>query len=314
MAELQSVNQIFEHVAKPTKNTQVWWQALTGWSQVEADAKRRAVVSRLRERWPANSKLNDKKLAVRQWLAPLVASFNENHWPADVPPNERRDRQVGYYTSWALYLNRTYDVPAPIPFTSPAVKTPSYSFVQSAPVTPLVVKQADIVAKRSSGGWSETTSSSDAPLTDFKSERTATEPASTSKHELSYFDWDDIEVKIDAVTLCLGTVWLPMLDLKPEPKRQPCHWADFRIAALYDQFSADTKYTVSTATHEFVYTANEEDFSFFRDGAYKVVLRRFLQQAAFSNVLRLRIQRRSIQDNSKSQTATVAHIGIDEFR
>lgn len=283
-----------DHGTKSTKNTQSWWQALTGWPADEFAARRKAVMRRLREKWPANSKLNNKKLEVRQWLFPLIASFNDSTWPTDAPPHERFDRQLSHYTSWALYLNRTFDVPAATLVTPPAVKVPSYSFVHSDSVTPVRTRHASANTIQPSDYWSPSTDESETRSAELKSEQPFTESASETKPGLQAFKWDNMEVKIDALAFGLGVVWLPMIDLKPEPKTRSCHWADFQLGELYKQFSADTGYSIKPETHEFVYVSDQEDFPFFREGAYKVALRRFLQSAAVSHVMALRVQLRTI--------------------
>lgn len=80
-------------------------------------------------------------------------------------------------------------------------------------------------------------------------------------------------MKIDADVLNLGPVWLPMIDLKPLSQGQHCHWKDFELHKLNSLFSHETVFKIQSNSHEYVYLGHAGRFTFYRPGAYKVMLK-----------------------------------------
>lgn len=69
------------HVEKPTRNTKAWWQDLTKWTDDEFEERRKAIITRIREKWPEESMLSgrNQKHEVRQWLQPLASTFDDSN-------------------------------------------------------------------------------------------------------------------------------------------------------------------------------------------------------------------------------------------
>ncbi|KAK5095193.1 hypothetical protein LTR70_003649 [Exophiala xenobiotica] len=278
-------------VLKYTKNTQAWWQLRTGWSEQEYVNRRAAVIRKVRERWSDPDMLNGHGSGPRQevsnLLRPLVASFDDSSWSDATTSGERFEKRMEEYTSWAFYLNRHFKLDEN-PSVTLSVVPPYQPVTHHSRASPDT--QTSLI-RRDSVYWSETTSD-EAPHAAAPS--TAELVHRSKSTNQSYFDWDDIEVKIDADVLDLGTVWLPMIDLKPFSQGQNCHWKDFEFHKLNSQFSHETGFKIDLNSHEYVYPGRAGRFTFHRPGAYKVMLKRFSQDAARrDNILRLSIQPRT---------------------
>ena len=313
MTDLPARPEKVEYGTKATRNTRKWWQNMTGWSDELFEARRNAVMIKIREKWPDEKGLNGRdgdgfqqKQQVRSCLRPLVQAANESHWPISATDADRLEKQLQHYVSWALYLNRSFNL-SPLPT---AAHVPSYTIIQSdQPVLP-DAKPRSALASRHIDNWSPTTSDDETEpvVSKLKStSRTVESQSATTLRIQQDFDWDNVEIKIDASKLGLGTVWLPMFDLKPT-KNRICHWADFELNGLYELFAQDTGHAADSSLYEFVYTAGAEDFPFYRQGAFKVVLRRFSQSSITDHILSLHMRHRTPQEGSAAHAETVSQV------
>ncbi|KAK5950495.1 hypothetical protein OHC33_008438 [Knufia fluminis] len=302
-------------VPKFTKNTQAWWQLKTKWSEQEYINRRAAVIRKIRERWPDSNMLNGHGSKPRQeasdLLRPLVAAFDDSSWSDPSTSGQKFEKRLEMYTSWAFYLNRHFKLDESAPVTTlPTI--PPYQPIQndSKDSKVLPVTRVDPI-RHEPEYWSETTSDEIVQ----RAESTTVEPLPKSEVKpQADTDWDDIEVQIDANALDLGTVWLPMIDLKPVLRGQPCHWEDFELHELYNQFSQETGLKVDPTKHEFVYLSRGTKFVFYKPGAYKVMLKRFSQAASGQhNVLRLLIQPRSSYNLTPSTHRTTPALRGKKF-
>lgn len=309
MADSASAIDKGDYGSKKTKNTKVWWQAKTGWSADEFDRRRNAIIARIRERWPEEKTLSGRdgtggqqKNEVKEWLRPLVVSFNDTNWPYGATDQNRIERQLQYYVSWALYLNRTFHFP---PGSS---LQPSNSVLSTDQPTSQLNRSRLALAAQKSGYWSESPSDNETTKLDIEPESKNSSKimgpllASRTASSIPSFDWDDVEVRVDAHELGLGEIWLPMIDLKTTPKHSPSHWADFSLAKLYKHLSAETGVAIDPDKHRFVCLNSAEPFEFYREGAYRIMLKRFSQTPHPDKVLFLRIMRQGSQQSLATTT------------
>ncbi|KAK5938713.1 hypothetical protein PMZ80_008905 [Knufia obscura] len=145
-------------------------------------------------------------------------------------------------------------------------------------------------------------------LTDDTEE--ATVKTETASHSTAYqapsrpenhtnFDWDDIEVHIDATALGeRRTLILPMSDLKPRT-RGTCEWSKFSLNTLHHQIETEMGSTFDVTKYELVWYDGSEDFALDKPGRYKIMLKHFSQSLyGRANVLRLSVQARSTPDDA----------------
>lgn len=296
--------------SKFTRNTKVWWQDKTGWTDDEYAYRRNAVYNKIRERWPEEKSLNGRdgngalvKQEIRDWLRPLIISFNDQNWPPGAT-RDRVERQLQPYISWALYLNRhppTLNMPTIATSTHAAnmvsqVKTtptlPSYSFVTPSQLTTSDSRSIDPMNTIQGDYWSQTSSDEDEPApikTPYQSRKS--QSVVTQSPSTIGFDWDDIEVVIDASCIKQDHIWIPMYDLKPAPKHSPAHWADFRMMNFFRKVSSELNIEIDQENYQFVYQNQPGNFTFRREGAYHIALKRFSQMSPADQVLRLRLER-----------------------
>lgn len=279
-------------VPKYTKNTQAWWQKRTGWGEPEFIYRRAAVIRKLRERWPEKEMLNGHSLGPRReasdLLRPLVASWDDSSWSDPGIAGEALEKRLEQYTSWAFYLNNHFKLDENAP---PALSTNlQYSTLNEE--AKAARNDHAVPSRHGSEYWSETTS--DEIRRRAESSTTNLVPKQEGASDPgSHCQWDDVGLQVDAKALGVGTVWLPMLDLKPFQRGQPAHWQDFESAKLYDVVSQEIGVRISASEHEFVYLSDAGSLHFSGPGGYKVMLKRF-SQATFSpgNVLQLSVQPR----------------------
>lgn len=110
---------------------------------------------------------------------------------------------------------------------------------------------------------------------------------------LTEFNWDDIEVHIDAASLGeTRTLILLMSDLKPRT-RGTCGWNEFKLATLHHQIDTETATAFDVTRYKLIWDDGTEDFALDKPGRYKVVLKRFSERIPGNeNVLHLRVQAR----------------------
>lgn len=318
MAETTPAKVSTEPDSKYTKNTKLWWQAKTGWSDDEYAYRRNAVYNKIREKWPEEKLLNGRdgngtrvKQDIRDWLRPLVISFNDHNWPYGATL-DRVERQLQPYVSWALYLNRhppTLNMPTIATSATAATvantantaastpSLPSYSFVTPDQHNVSASKSRVSINTAPTDYWSETSSEDESTAPPIgprhptgsirKSESVVTQSPSTAGH----FDWDNVEVQIDVRIFDQDYVWLPMYDLKPAPKHLLSHWADFRLLDLYNQLSTELSVDIDQNKYQFAYLNQPGCFPFRREGAYRIALKRFAQMGAADQILRLRLEK-----------------------
>lgn len=292
-----------DYGSKKTKNTKAWWQAKADWSSDEYEQRRQAIIARIRDKWPEEKMLNGRdgsrgqqKREVREWLRPLVITFNDTNWPYGATTENRIERQLQYYVSWALYLNRTFHY-SPTPATAP-----SHSILTSDQVDSRSPQSRLSMAGQTSTYWSDSSSDNETERLEVKSSSReslkppVSRPVSIKREQdQPLFSWDNVELRIDATELNMGEVWLPMIDLKPGNKHAFCHWADFNLASLYTSLSAEAGVIISPNTHKFVYLNSAKPFEFYREGAYRIILKRFSQAFQPDDILQFQILRHTPQ-------------------
>ena len=319
------------------KNSKRYWITLTGWSNDIYEYRKKAVLARVRDKWPTKASLNARagdgrgtlvNQELRDWLRPLVITFNDTNWPDyAATPQSRLREQVNCYKSWALHLNAGStstssatealsrpstivnvtplhaNVP-PIPLVSPVHQNTSP--LQSGDIVhhdpTASISQSPVVRAPSVNYWSE--SSSDDKEGQYATSHVRSNTVTTETPLASNrFNWDDVEVRIEAGELSFDTIWVPMHDLKPSPKHAPCHWADFSLKQLYKQLSLEMDLRIEPHSYQFVYLSQPGQFKFFREGAYRIALKRFSQMADSSNkALHLKVERRNNRTDSANMS------------
>lgn len=120
-------------------------------------------------------------------------------------------------------------------------------------------------------------------------------PRSTAQHVLSSesnFNWDVVEVSIDAEILDLGTIWLPMVSIKPDPAVASV-WYQFELEDLKKSFESETGVVLATEKYDLLYANEHSTLAFNRNGGFRIALKRFMEAGgAANNILSFQIQAR----------------------
>lgn len=288
-------------------NTTPYWKKRLGLGDGVYEERKKEVLGRLRQKWPQRQQLSksddDHRSQVGLWLKDLVASFgHSDHYVKEPGPGDSFEKQLRLYTEWALRLNswskdemlgwnQTNSNGVSLD-TMPEAdgNHPTSSFNHHEEDTTeegdgLLVKEEELAPG----------SSRNTPLHLFQTPPPSLSPMTAAHVDLpsrSKFDWDAIEVSINADVLDLGTIWLPMVDIKPEQNPQ-CAWHQFELEDLKRQFRAETGLVLDTDQYELIYLTDQKQFPFNRTGGYRIALKRFAEAGgALDNVLSLQIQAR----------------------
>jgi len=288
-------------------NTTSHWKERVGLGDAIFEERKKKVLGRLRQKWPQRrqlSKFDDgHRSQVELWLKDLVASFDDADRYVDEPgPGNSFEKELRLYTEWALQLN-----------SWSKDEMLGWNRKNSNGVSLDTMLEADGNYSTSSfNGYEEDTteegdellvkeeelapgSSRNTPLHLFQTPSPSLPPltaAHVDNPSRSKFDWDAIEVSINADVLDLGTIWLPMVNIKPDQNPQYA-WHQFELEDLKRQFEAETGLVLDTDQYDLIYLTDQQQFPFNRTGGYRIALKRFAEAGgALDNVLSLQIQAR----------------------
>jgi len=292
---------------KEKVNTTLYWKKRLGLGDEVYEERKQAVLQMIRKKWPRREQLsrsNDQRSdQVKSLLENYVASFKDSERYVKEPgPGEPFEKQLRLYTEWALLMNswskdemkgwNQRNIDGVSSDAKPRADgndlTSSFHDQEDDHAeqgNELAVKEEEIVpgsTRHTPLYLSQTPPPSSPPLP-----AVSNDPPSRSK-----LDWDAVEVNINADVFDLGTIWLPMANLKPDQKPQ-CTWHEFELKDLKRQFELETEASLDTDQYEWVYLAEHREFSFNRTGGYRIALKRFAEAGgSLDNVLHLQIQPR----------------------
>lgn len=263
------------------------------------ESRKADMLHRIRLRWQKRGDLDPKseqqQKQLKEWIDPLVRS-----WPVGTEPFNLRDvqRRLEFYTSWAFTINwqsrdeqRKKDSRITQDSTQVRTAGPSTSKNEFQLHNTTTDKDADIqkgVEGLKQGGIGQPHSDTQQTLGSFfgisaVASQTQDLHTTSTVHPASIgsttttLDWDAIEIAIDARVIGLGTVWLPMIDIKPDAAG-PYHWSDFDITKLREHIENDTEKKIDMTIHNLVYQRGFNEVVVNARGSYKIALKWFVER------------------------------------
>ncbi|KAK5938712.1 hypothetical protein PMZ80_008904 [Knufia obscura] len=301
---------------KARLNTFDYWKQRLGLGDRCFDGRKNMVLNRVRQKWPQRHQLSKSSdghtSQLKSWLKDLVAGFNDAHrYETDLGDGDAFEKQLRLYTEWAFVLNSqardygsggrrkenqgpTVDALAEMDRSNTMVPLPRNDTGRTNHADETIIKEEE----QAPGSTRDTPlrlSHTPPPIVPPR-------PPHDDLATTTSFNWDTVEVSIEAGALTLGTIWLPMINIKPKGNSaMRCAWHQFELEDLKEHFASDTGVLVDTEQYEFVYIGGQSRFAFTRTGGYRIALKRFVETgAAADNVLSLEIQARNVTARADS--------------